>query len=166
MSNLVMGEMDGHISERCKAFQAASEGTDFKVEISKNIRVTLWQKFVLLATNAALTTITRQPAAGVYSDPHLRALARDLMQEVMDVAAAKSIHLPPDTLERSIALTETFPPDMYASMYHDLAAGKAMEVGSFSGLIARLGEELGVPTPCHRTIYACLRPYEHGAPSR
>jgi len=55
---------------------------------------------------------------------------------------------------------------MYASAYFDLAGGKRMEVGSFSGLIARLGDEHSIPTPHHRTVYACLKPYEHGAPAQ
>lgn len=162
MSKLVYGELDGTRSERAVAFADACAATGFDVELSTDIQATLWQKFVLLATNAALTTITRQPAAGVYGNPELKALAADLMREVMAVGRAKGITIPDETLDRSIALTETFPPDMYASMYHDLAAGKPLEVGSFSGLITRLGRDLGVPTPCHRTIYACLRPYENG----
>ena len=162
MSKLVYGELDGTRSERAVAFADACAATGFDVELSTDIQATLWQKFVLLATNAALTTITRQPAAGVYGDPELKALAADLMREVMAVGRAKGITIPDETLDHSIALTETFPPDMYASMYHDLAAGKPLEVGSFSGLITRLGRDLGVPTPCHRTIYACLRPYENG----
>jgi len=162
MSKLVYGELDGTISERALAFKQACTGTGFDAEVSDNIERTLWQKFVLLATNAALTTITRKPAAAVYSDPDLKALAIALMQEVVAVGAAKGIILPDDTIEKSIAITSTFPPGMYASMYHDLAAGKPMELSSFSGLIARLGRELGVPAPHHSTIYACLKPYEHG----
>lgn len=163
MSRLVFGELDGSISQRALQFKEACDQANFDVELSTDIQKTLWEKFVLLATNAALTTITRQPAAGVYGEPELKALAVDLMKEVVAVANAKGIKVGDDVIERSIALTETFPPNMYASMYHDLAAGKPLEVGSFSGLITRLGRELGIPTPCHRTIYACLKPYENGA---
>jgi len=162
MSRLVFGEMDGRVSDRAKAFKDVCDQAAFDVELSTNIQSTLWEKFVLLATNAGLTTITRQPAAGVYGEPELKSLAVDLMKEVIAVATAKGIKISDGIVERSVALTESFPPNMYASMYHDLAAGKPLEVGSFSGLITRLGRELGVPTPCHRTIYACLRPYENG----
>lgn len=162
MSQLVFGELDGRESKRALAFRDTCAGTGFEAVLSTNIAATLWQKFVLLATNAALTTITRKPAAVVYSDPDLKDLAADLMREVMAVAEAKGVSLPDDTLEKAIALTQSFPPDMYASMYYDLAAGKPLELESFSGLIWRLGSELGVPTPLHRTVYACLKPYAAG----
>jgi 2-dehydropantoate 2-reductase len=162
MSKLVFGELDGSLSERGRAFARACENTGFEAELSSNIQATLWQKFVLLATNAALTTVTRQPAGAVYGDPELKALAIDLMKEVLAVAKAKGIELPDDALDRALAVTTTFSPDMYASMYYDLAAGKPLELESFSGHITRLGRELGVPTPHHRTLYACLRPYAKG----
>lgn len=162
LSRLVFGEMDGTISERAIAFRDICRAADFHAEVSGNIETTLWEKFVMLTTNAGLTSITRKPAGEIYSDPDLKAVAVDLMKEVVTVAEAKGIELPSDIVERCIAITESFPPGMYASMYHDLAAGRPMEVQSFSGLIAKLGDELGVPVPHHQTIYACLKPYMNG----
>jgi len=52
---------------------------------------------------------------------------------------------------------------MYASMYHDLARGRRLELDSLSGLIVRKGRELGVPTPLHSMAYACLKPYMSGS---
>ena len=69
----------------------------------------------------------------------------------------------PDIVPKSLAILESFSPDMYASTYHDLVAGRPLEVASFSGLIARLGDEVGVPTPHHKTVYACLKPFQNGA---
>jgi 2-dehydropantoate 2-reductase len=54
---------------------------------------------------------------------------------------------------------------MYASMYHDLARGRRLELDSLSGLIIRKGRELGVPTPFHSMAYACLKPYVNGGPA-
>jgi 2-dehydropantoate 2-reductase len=51
---------------------------------------------------------------------------------------------------------------MYASMYHDLARGRRLELDSLSGLIIRKGRELGVPTPLHSMAYACLKPHLNG----
>ncbi|MCB1509744.1 MAG: 2-dehydropantoate 2-reductase [Hyphomicrobiaceae bacterium] len=162
MSKLAFGELDGSRSPRAIAFQEACTGTGFVADLSSDIRATLWEKFVLLATNAALTAVTRKPAAVVYGDPDLKDLAVRLMQEVLAIGQAEGVNLASDIIERSVALTETFPPDMYASMYHDLAAGKPLELESFSGLIARLGKKHGIATPHHATIYACLKPYVDG----
>ena len=45
--------------------------------------MTLWEKYVLLATNAGLTALTRQPVGVVYADPDLRRLATEMMREVV-----------------------------------------------------------------------------------
>ena len=54
---------------------------------------------------------------------------------------------------------------MYASMFHDLARGRRLELDSFSGLVVRLGRKHGIPTPVHEMAYACLLPYLNGTPA-
>lgn len=162
-SRLVFGELDGTISTRVQDFQKQCQDTQFTAEISDDILATLWSKFVMLSTNAALTALTRQPVGVVYGDPDIREIAVALMTEAYQLAKAQNINVPDDIVERSLTTIQSFSPDMYASMYYDLAAGRPMELASFSGLIARLGRELGVPTPHHRMAYACLKPYENGS---
>ena len=79
------------------------------------------------------------------------------------VAGAMGIGLPEDIVEWQIRNHQNFPPGMYASMYHDLARGRRLELDSLSGLIIRQGRELGVPTPFHSMAYACLKPYLNGS---
>ena len=165
-NRLVMGTLAGRTNPRVEAFAEAGRRAGFDIQVSDNIARTLWEKYVLLATNAGLTALTRQPVGVVYADPDLRRLATEMMREVVAVANAKGIELSPDIIERSFTILDSFSPTMYASAYFDLANGKRMEVGSFSGLIAKLGDELGVATPHNRTVYACLKPYENGAPDR
>lgn len=162
MSRIVFGELDGQASERAVAFRDACRSAGFEADVSGDIRATLWDKFVLLATNAGLTTLLRKPAGEVYTDPEIMDLAQALMSEVVAVAAAEGIRTSPDIIDRSVALSKSFPAGMYASMYHDLARGRRIEVASLSGLIARRGAELGVPVPHHTTIWCALKPYVNG----
>lgn len=162
MSRIVFGELDGRRSERAVAFRDACRAAGFEAEVSTDIRATLWDKFVLLATNAGLTTLLRKPAGEVYTDPEIMELAQALMREVVAVAAAEGIATSPDIVERSVALSRSFPPGMYASMYHDLARGRRLEVESLSGLIARRGAALAVPVPHHTTIWCALKPHAAG----
>ncbi len=165
-NRLVLGALGAQQPAALASFADACRAAGFPVEVSDNIARTLWEKFVLLSTNAGLTALTRQPVGVVYADADLRRLAREMMAEVVAVAHARNVELAPDIIDRSFAVLDAFAPGMFASAYFDLANGKRMEVGSFSGLIARLGDELGVATPHHRTVYACLKPYEHGAPAK
>jgi len=161
-SSIRFGEADGKLSERAVRFRDACIAAGIGAEVVSDIRAAQWHKFVGLATNAALTSLVRQPAGVVYHDPDLIALARAAFQEGADIARAMGIALPDDIVERQLANHQAFPPQMYASMYQDLARGRPLELESLSGLIVRKGRELGVPTPVHAMAYACLKPYVGG----
>jgi len=163
-NRVVLGALSCAMPPNGHAFAKALGEGGFNAEVSDNIHARLWEKLVLLATNAGLTALTRRPVGEVYADEELRALAVDMMKEVIAVAEAQGIKVSDDVIKQSLATLDSFPPTMYASAYFDLAAGKRMEVASFSGLITRLGVEYSIPTPLHRTVWCCLKPYVDGSP--
>ena len=164
MSALCFGEADGSLSPRAKAFLDACTAAGFGAELSTDIRGAQWTKFVGLATNAALCSLFRLPAGYIYHDPETIPLALRAFKEVADLARAQGIRVPDDAPERALALHQGFPRTMYASMYHDLAKGKPMELDSLSGVVMRRGREFGIPTPVHEMAYLALKPYLHGTP--
>jgi 2-dehydropantoate 2-reductase len=161
--SIKFGESDGRISERATRFRDACKAAGFDADVVPDIRAALWHKFVGLTVNASLTSLTRKPAGVCYHDPDLLAVARAMFQESAAVARAAGIKLPDDIAERHLQNHRNFPADMYASMYHDLARGRRLELESLSGLIVRKGRELGVPTPHHAMAYASLKPHMNGA---
>jgi 2-dehydropantoate 2-reductase len=162
--SLQFGESDGSLTPRAQALQRACIEAGFGAEVVGDIRAAQWQKFVGLSTNAALTALARQPAGVVYHDPDLLPIARAGFAEAVAVASAKGVAMPADMVEQLVKKHQGFPADMYASMYHDLARGKRLELDSLSGVIVREGRALGVPTPVHAMAYACLKPYLQGRP--
>lgn len=165
MSALRFGEADGSMSARACAFRDTCLAAGFDAEVVADIRAAQWSKFVGLATNAALTCLFRLPAGHIYHDPDTLAMAGRAFAEVATLAKAQGIAVPADIAERMMAMHQGFPANMYASMYHDLARGRPMELDSLSGLIVRRGREFGVPTPIHEVAYLALRPYMHGTPA-
>ncbi|NQW08723.1 MAG: 2-dehydropantoate 2-reductase [Alphaproteobacteria bacterium] len=163
MSKIVFGELDGRMSERATVFRDACLAAGFEAQVSADIRATLWEKFVLLATNSALTTLVRRPAGDLYHDDDILVLAEAMMREVEAVARAEGIAVADDVVERSLALSKSFPPGMYASMYYDLSRGRRMELAGLSGLVARRGAALGVPVPHHFMVWCALKPWMDGA---
>lgn len=164
MSSLRYGEADGSQSARALAFRDACTAAGFTADVVPDIRAAQWAKFVGLCTNAALTSLLRLPAGYIYHDPEIVTLAKRGFAEVVAVARAMGIELPADAAERALAMHQSFPKTMYASMYHDVAKGRPMELGSLSGYLVRKGRELGVPTPVHEMAYLALKPYLHGTP--
>lgn len=165
MSSLHFGEADGSHSARAVAFRDACLAAGFKAELSGDIASAQWAKFVGLATNAALCSLFRLPAGYIYHDPDIVPMALRAFGEVASVARALGIALPDDAPQRALAMHQSFPKTMFASMYHDLAKGRPMELDSLSGHVVRQGRAVGVPTPVHELAYLALKPYMHGAPA-
>lgn len=157
--SIQFGEGDGRMSERALRFRDACVAAGFKAEVVADIRAALWHKFVGLTVNSALTSLVRQPAGVIYPDADLMALARAGFAECAAVGRALGVGLPQDIVDWQAKNHLGFPAGMYASMYHDLSRGKRLELESLSGLVAREGKRLGIPTPFHSMAYACLKPY-------
>lgn len=159
MSSVVSAPLPEGIGARLAAAMAAA-GMELRIE--PDIHRALWRKFLALATNAALTALARAPAGIVYQDPALLALAARAIAEVGQVARAEGIAIGPEEEAEALALLRSFPPGMYASMYHDLAAGRRLEVAWLSGEVARLAARHGIDVPVHATAWACLKPHAEG----
>jgi 2-dehydropantoate 2-reductase len=162
---LIVGELDKPRSDRLAAFVAACTASGFDAELSADIGHAIWSKFVFLASLAAITGLTRQPIGPILADEEMRPLLRDAIVEAVAVAAAKGVKLAPDAVDRAMAFGATLPPASKASLAFDLDRGNRIEIEGLSGVVVRLGRQLGVPTPVHRAVYAALKPFANGRPA-
>lgn len=165
MSSLQYGEADGSMSPRATTFAQACNAAGFTAEVVPDIRSAQWRKFVGLCTNAALTSLMRLPVGHIYHRDEGIALGLRGFREVEAVGRAEGMTLPADIAEKALKLHQGFPRSMYASMYHDVARGRRLELESFSGTVVRLGRKHGIATPVHEMAYACLLPFVNGAPA-
>jgi 2-dehydropantoate 2-reductase len=159
---MIFGELDGRRSRRGEDFLALCLKAGFDATLSEHILTDLWMKFVLLACNAGIMSVTRQPIGKLRDDPDIRPIIIAAYQETIDVARAKGVALPSNALERVLELTANMPPAMKASMALDLDRGNRLEAPWLSGKVAELGRQLGVATPTHTMMIAMLKPYLMG----
>jgi 2-dehydropantoate 2-reductase len=159
---MVFGELDGKRSRRAEDLLALCLKAGFEAHLSEQILTDLWMKFILLASNAGMMSLSRQPIGALRDDPDMLPIFSSAYQEVIDVGRAKGIKLPDDVLERILESTKHFPPGMKASMALDLDRGNRLEVPWLSGKVADLGRQFGVKTPTHSMMYAMLTPYAMG----
>jgi 2-dehydropantoate 2-reductase len=159
---MIFGELDGSRSKRAEDFLALCQKAGFDSTLSEQILTELWMKFVLLAANASITALARQPIGQLRDDPDIRPVFIAAYQEVIDVARAKGVALPSDALNRVLEFNRHAPPTMRASMALDLERGNRLELPWLGGKVAELGRQLGVPTPTHGVMYAMLKPYVMG----
>jgi 2-dehydropantoate 2-reductase len=161
---MVFGELDGRRSRRAEDFLALCLKAGFDATLSEQILTDLWMKFILLASNASIVALARQPIGKLRDDPDLRPVFIAAYQETVNVGCARGVALPADAIETILGSTDHFPPTMKPSMALDLDHGNRLELPWLGGKVVELGRKLGVPTPTHSMMYAMLKPYIMGAP--
>jgi 2-dehydropantoate 2-reductase len=162
---LVFGELDGRPSARGAAFLAACQAAGFDCVNTNEIVTALWEKFVLLATNSSVASLTRLPFGKLRDDPDVFALFEKGVAEAAAVGRARGVKLAPDLEEKMLKAMRGFPPEMMPSMTVDLLRGNRLELPWLGGKVVALGREVNVPTPAYDVMYAALKPYANGKPA-
>jgi len=162
LQRLIIGEFDGHRSDRVEAFRAAALGGGIDAEVSADIRRAIWEKFVFLVGLSATTTTMRVPIGPIRENPQSRALLLDLMREVVAVGREHGVPLPEDYAEQRLEFADGVSADMTSSMHHDLERGNRLEMRWLSGGVVELGKEVGVETPLNRAVADILCVHANG----
>jgi 2-dehydropantoate 2-reductase len=162
---MIFGELDGKCSKRGEDLLALCLKAGFDATLSEQILTELWMKFILLAGNASVVALARQPIGKLRDDPDMRRIFTAAWQETFDVGRARGVKLPADAVEKILDFLDHAPPTMKPSMALDLERGNRLELPWLGGKVVELGHKLGVPTPTHSMMYAMLKPYIMGTPS-
>lgn len=157
---VAFNELDGRPSLRVERLRQAFERANVIVTVPEDIQAAIWEKFVFIAAVSGLGAITRAPFGVFRAVPETRQMLEQALDETVRVARAKKINLPEDTAAKTMANIDGMGADIVASMARDILAGHPSELGSQNGAVARMGLELGVPTPIHSFIYNSLLPLE------
>ncbi|MGI9379592.1 MAG: ketopantoate reductase family protein [Methyloligellaceae bacterium] len=165
-AKIVFGEINGGTSNRLQRIHELCEAAGIHHEISANVNKAIWSKFALLAPFAGLSTLTRQRAHELRSNSDTLSLFTAAAQEIIDLSKAMSTGLDDSDLDQVLGNFHKMPEDMTSSMYHDLMAGKPLELNGLSGAVAELGRQHNVPTPTHTFIAKALSGYATGTDGR
>jgi 2-dehydropantoate 2-reductase len=157
-----VGELAGGASPRCAAIATRLCAAGIDGEAAPDITRAMWDKFAFLVALAGVTSLTGEPIGVIRADPAMRTLLHDVMKETVAVGRARGIGFPEDYADQRLAFADTLPEDMRSSMYHDLAAGKPLELDWLNGAVVEMGKAEGIATPANAEIYAQLKSRRHG----
>ena len=144
--------------EICAAFRAAG----VPAEASDDIAVTLWTKFLFIATMAGTTSLAREYINDLLPRPEWRKIIVGCMEEIERAGRASGVDLAQGIVPDTLRYIEEGGAAMRSSMHADLMAGRPMELETLNGAVVRAGEAAGVPTPINDVIYAALKPHAGG----
>ena len=157
------GELDNSTTERTQRLLRAFQNAGVRANIPSNIYAALWGKLAFMAANSGIGAVTRVSSGQWRSVPESWEMARQVVSEVLAVAAGQGIKMPGDAFASAIARLEGSPPNGTSSMQRDLMEGRPSELEVQIGSVVRLGKEAEIPTPVNSFIYHSLLPQEKKA---
>lgn len=167
--SIVFGEVfdqRGRITPRVRAIADVMAPADIQVSAVPDGRVPIWDKFVYLVPFSGFTGAARLPIGGVWRHAHVRDMFYAAAREVAALAAAEGVQISPTRFDTLTDYMDNIPPTTRSSLLIDLEMGKRIEVEALQGAAVRRAAVHGVATPIVNTLYALLKPWEHGDPRK
>ena len=153
---IVLGELGRTLTERVQRIASAFQQSGVPHQVSTDINRVLWEKFLFIAGVGGVTALARSGIGPLLASPEGRTLLTTSCEEIAAVARAERVPLPAEAVDRAVEQAATLPPQWRSSLARDLEDGRRLEVEALSGAVVRRGLKLGLPTPIHQTIAACL----------
>jgi 2-dehydropantoate 2-reductase len=154
-NRITMGEPDGTRSERVRQIAEALIAAGLRCPVTTRIRHEIWVKVLGNASFNPVSALTRGTLAQIARDPGTSSVIRSIMQEVEAVSHKLGMELP-ITIDQRIAGAEKVG-EHKTSMLQDLEAGRPLELEAIVGAVVELGERVGLPMTCTRTVYNCVK---------
>ena len=157
------GERDGSVTPRVAAVAQYLTACGIENEPCTDILYKQWHKLMINVGLNQASAAFGMTYGGLAQDNAQRALMLSAMQEVIRLANAEGVPLPPDDDVRWLAgAIPRFRPDSKPSMGQDVDARRPTEVEEFSGVVRRLSARHGLPTPANDFFYRAIRAIEAG----
>jgi len=160
LATVVFGELDGKRSARAEALAKELQKGNFKTVLSERILEDMWEKFVLLTTLAAMSTVTHATVAEMMAAPEGERAMLAMFAESEAVAAAEGHPVAADAAKRMRTMLTDRGSAFTASMRRDMEQGGPTEGDHVIGDMVRRGAARGIATPLLRLALCNLQVYD------
>lgn len=154
---IVFGSLNGGNSPRGGEIVRVMRAAQVDAHLSADIRVELWNKFILICAVSGMTALTRRPLGEILGYEGTARMAREVMREVYRLGLAMGMPLEPESDAANYRFMAQQDPSGKGSMCHDVEAGRRLEIDALNGYVSRMGRTHGVATPLNDNIYDTLK---------
>lgn len=158
LRQVALGELTGRKTPRLAAIARAFGDVGAEVSVSDDPLVPVWEKFVLLASHATITSACQLPLGPIREAAEGQALYRALIDEVVAVGRAEGINLPEDVADTTLSFVmRTIPATAKTSLQISFERGQRVELEQITGSVVRRARAAGVAIPAFTSLYAVLK---------
>lgn len=116
-----------------------------------------WEKFLFISPLATATSFFDCSIGALLEDAGRKKILLQLIDEIHSLAAALTINLPADTIDRILERMHSLPYQNTSSMHIDFQQKKGItELASLTGYVVRLGDQELIETPTYDSLYQSL----------
>ncbi len=176
------GEVHGRLTERIKEV-CRLVGLADSAKVTENLWGERWSKLVINVMGNGLSACTGMLTKDMMRDDAIRHFSARLGSEAIRVGQALGYaleeihHLDPEIIARAgesepdaqrlysehrLAETARGGGEHRPSMGQDMVKGRRTEIQYLNGMVARKGEEIGIPTPANRVLTELVTRVERG----
>ena len=161
MHVLRFGERTGERSERIAALEELVKGVNIDAKSSRDVMQALWEKWVMLASLAGMTSLMRASIGDIVAaTPIGQKLMLQLLDECAAVAASCGRAPRQAVLEDTRGLLTKPGSTFTASMLRDIESGNRVEADHILGDLIERGARTGVFTSLLEIAYCHVKAYE------
>ena len=157
--SIVLGELDGSLSDRADGLAAFFNSAGIPAEAVSDIQARLWSKFAFICAQAGMTACTRLSVGSVRSSEPAWVMFRRLVEEVASLAMAEGVVLAANAVDGIMDFADSLAPSSTSSLYTDLIEGRRTELEALHGLAVRRSHAHGLQAPMSEAVYALLAPH-------
>jgi 2-dehydropantoate 2-reductase len=161
VDRLILGEPVADASRETQELAALVTAGGVDCIVTPDIRLEIWAKLWGNMNMNPVSALSRLTANGIFAEPRLVDLVRDMMTEFALLGERLGLSLPM-TVDERLVVTRRLG-DFRTSMLNDVEAGRPLEVEGLLGVVVEMAEKLGEPVPASRAVYALARGLARGA---
>lgn len=145
--------LDNYVSDSLYEIESIFKEANIDATLSQSISKIIWEKFIFLSPIATATSYYDKSIGEIISNDATLETTKSLIEEVIQLAAAKNIAISKDITEITLHKYKSLPYETTSSMHNDFKSKKSRtELQTLTGYVIREGKKYHIPT----TTYAKL----------
>ena len=164
-ARIEFGERDGSISERVERLRDVLSVPGIQVEVSSDIRASLWSKMVAIGALGTIVTAARASLSEVLVMEEGMNTIRTVMEEIVASGKANGVEFPNGIVDTKLADAVAEADEFQSSLQSDFNRGGKLELDDILGAAVRLGREAGIPMPASSAMVLTLQKFKGGSPT-
>ena len=161
-ARIEFGERDGSVSPRVEKVRDALDVPGIQVDVSPDIRASLWSKMVAIGALGTVVTAARASLPEVLAMDEGENTIRTVMEEIVASGKAQGIRFPHRIVDAKMSDAIAEVDEFQSSLQSDFNRGGKLELDDILGAAVRLGRAAGVPMQASAALVMSLQKFKNG----